>query len=207
MRKDLTTWLPILLLVVLGGLAGIGKFLQAGFGNNESTAIPDELVVSSRSDRGPGSLRTALFTAMKAPHKVAIRFDVDQIEIEVPLPPVAVSGIKFIGNEAAPTLIRLASNRQTESSLLKVSGDDVLIEHLHFDANGGVAIDITGKRANLRNLRIANASIGIDGFDVTSLTIENSVLRDNGTGIRLNGERARTKIAGNIFENNRDGAI
>ncbi|NNC77711.1 MAG: right-handed parallel beta-helix repeat-containing protein, partial [Woeseiaceae bacterium] len=206
-RKDLTTWLPILLLVVLGGLAGIGKFLQDGFGNDERTAIPDELVVSSRSDRGPGSLRTALFTAMKAPHKITIRFDVDQIDIEVPLPPVAVSGIKFIGNEAAPTLIRFASNRQTESSLLKVSGDDVLIEHLHFDANGGVAIDVTGKRTNLRNLRIANASIGIDGFDVTSLTVENSVFRGNGTGIRLNGEKARTKIAGNTFEDNRDGAI
>lgn len=207
MRKDLTTWLPILLLVLMGALAGIGNLLQTGVGSDSSSDIPNELLVTTRSDRGPGSLRTALFTAMKAPHRVTIRLDIDYIDIDVALPPVAATGLTIIGRVGDSTIIRQVGESNSANPLLNIIADDVSLSHLHLDAAGTKGIYVAGKRTNVQKVSIENASIAIDGTNVSALSVQDSVFTDNDMGIRLGGGSATTRISANTFRDNRDSSV
>lgn len=205
MRKNLTTWLPILLLIVMGTLAGIGNMLQSGIGPDDG--FPAELDVTSRSDRGPGSLRAALFAAMKSPHPVTIRVLVDSIDIEVPLPPVAANGLTLIGDADAPVLLRRASTTSSDSGLLLIAADDVVVSHIALDAAGGHAVRVQGDRARLDRVSISNASVAIEGIDPNELTIRASRFVNNDIAVRLGGNRATATIAGNEVRNSRQAGI
>lgn len=205
MHRDLTTWLPILLLIVMGTLAGIGNVLQSGIGPDDG--FPAQLDVTSRSDRGPGSLRAALFTAMKAPHPVTIRVIADVIDIEVPLPPVAANGLTLTGQAERPVLLRRASTNPSDSGLLTILADDVLVSHVAVDAAGGHAIRVQGDRVRVDTVSIANADIAIDGIDPREMTIQDSRFTDNDIAVRLGGKRATATIVGNDFRNSRQAGV
>ena len=205
MQKDLTTWLPILLLIVLGALAGIGNMLQSGAGPEDG--FPTDIDVTSRSDRGPGSLRAALFTAMKAPHPVTISLGVDVIDIEVPLPPIAAAGTTIIGTADGPTLLRRSAANTSNSGLLQLAADGIGIHHVAIDAGGAPGITVRADRARLDTISITNSSAAIDGYDSRELVIQSSDFFANETGIRLAGSRATATISGNRFRDNRQSAI
>lgn len=205
MRKDLTTWLPILLLIVLGTLAGIGNILQSGVDSDDG--FPTEIDVTSRSDRGPGSLRAALFAAMKAPHPVTIRIGVDVIDIDVPLPPIAADGTKIIGDANSPVLLRRAPGYTSADALLRIGADDVSIRHVAIDAADRPAIVVHGVRTHLDTISIHNASVAVEGFDADALTIVTSEFSDNDTGVRLGGSRATATIRGNEFRDSRHSGV
>lgn len=205
MRKDLTTWLPILLLVVLGTLAGIGDLLQSG-----SVAIdefPSEIDVTSRSDRGPGSLRAALFAALKAPRPVTIRIGVDVIDIDVPLPPIAADGTMIIGDAEGRVLLRRSPVNTSTDPLLQIGADDVSLHHVVIDAAGKPAIFVTGNSAHLDTIVVQDASVAIESLDSDALTIVDSEFPDNEIGIRLGGRRATATIRGNEFRDSRKSGI
>lgn len=205
MRTDLTTWLPILLLIVLGTLAGIGGMLQSG--SDADVGFPTEISVTSRSDRGPGSLRAALFAAMKAPHPVTILIGVGVIDIDVPLPPIMGNGTTIIGNADAPVLLRRAPGNTSTDALLQIGADDVSLQHVAIDAAGKPAILVKNDGAHLDRVTIRNASVAVEGFDCDALTIVASEFLDNDIGIRLAGSRATASIRGNVFRNSRNSGI
>ncbi|MDX1518298.1 MAG: right-handed parallel beta-helix repeat-containing protein [Woeseiaceae bacterium] len=205
MQKDLTTWLPILLLVVLGTLAGIGKMLQS-VGDSDG-GVPEEISVTSRADRGPGSLRAALFAAMKAPHPVTIRLSVDSIDIDVPLPPIAADGTRIVGDAEGPVLLRRAPGNVSAEALLRVDADDVSVHHVAIDAAGKPAIFVQGARARLDTIDVMNSSIAIESLDSDELTVVDSEFSDNDFGVRLGGSRATATIRGNVFRGSRQSGI
>lgn len=205
MQKDLTTWLPILLLIVLGTLAGIGNMLQSGA--DPEDGFPTELYVTSRSDRGPGSLRAALFTAMKAPHPVTIRIDVDVIDIDVPLPPIAAAGTTIIGTADGPVLLRRAAANTSNTGLLQIAADGVSIHHVAIDAGGTLGVAVRADRARLDTVSISNASVAIEGHDCRELAIQSSDLFANEIGIRLVGSRATATISDSDFRDSKQSAI
>lgn len=205
MQKDLTTWLPILLLVVLGTLAGIGNMLQSGIDSDDS--FPTEIDVTSRSDRGPGSLRAALFAALKAPHPVTIRIGVDVIDIDVPLPPIAADGTMIVGDADGPVLLRRAPGNASPDALLRIAADDVSLHHVAIDAADKPAIVVQGDGAHLDAISIQNASVAVESFDGDALTIVTSEFSANDIGVRLGGSHATATIRGNVFRDSRHSGI
>lgn len=205
MQKDLTTWLPILLLIVLGTLAGIGNMLQSGIGPDDD--FPTAIDVTSRSDRGPGSLRAALFTAMKAPHPVTIRIGVDVIDIDVPLPPIAATRTTIIGAADGLPLLRRSAANTSKTELLQITADGVGIHHVAIDAGGTIAVAVRADRARLDTVSITNASVAIESFDSRELTIQSSDFFANAIGIRLSGSRATATISDNEFRGGKQSAI
>lgn len=205
MRQNLTTWLPILLLVVLGALAGLGEILQSGF--DSSSDIPKELRVSSQSDRGPGSLREALFTAMKAPHRVTIRIDVERIDIDVPLPPIAANGITIIGNSVSPPLLQRISKDASNVAMLQIVANDVRVSDIDVDAAKAIAVSIGGERSILERVSVKNASVAVDGTDIEDLVVRSSEFVENDLGLRLTGTVSTATITNNTFRDNRQSGV
>lgn len=205
MQKNLTTWLPVLLLVVLGALAGTGNMLQSGMDSDDG--YPAEIAVTSRSDRGPGSLRAALFAAIKAPHSVVIRIAVDAIDIEVPLPPIAADRVTIVGDAENPVLLRRAHANTADSELLQIISNDVSIRHIAIDAAGTPAIVVRGDRARLEAISIVNASVAVECFDCEKLAVRASEFSAHDIGIRLGGRRTTATIIDNEFRDSRQSGI
>ncbi|MDX1516216.1 MAG: right-handed parallel beta-helix repeat-containing protein [Woeseiaceae bacterium] len=208
MRRDIATWVPLLLLAVLGALAGIGNILQSEFGSRSADGVADQLVVTSRSDRGPGSLRTALFTAMKAPQPVTIRLDVDVVDVYVPLPPIAVDGLKIVGDAANRTVLRRhAGDDGDDVPLLRIIADDVSLRGFDVDGGAGTALRVTGSGFSAVELGIVNSGVGIDSVDVDEVEFRHCRFASNDIALRLSGRGTRATIADSDFHENIDAAV
>lgn len=86
---------------------------------------------------------------------------------------------------SSPTIYR----RQGPGAFVTIQDDDVTIIGIDFN-NGGVettdiGIAVSGSNAELRNVRVADASIGVDGNQANNLLLNNVVARDNNIGARV----------------------
>lgn len=207
MRRNLTTWSPLLILVALGALAGLGKFVESAR-DADDAGFPREIAVTSSLDRGPGSLRTALFMAMRAPHPVTIRIEAPRIDVEVPLPPVvARHGLTVAGDSRDETLLRRTGQVDEPVPLLDIVAEDVALRDFALDAGGGIGIEVRGARTDIAGIGIRNASFGILGTDVDGLSVRDSVFSASDYGVRLGGESAVVALTDNEFRDHRSSAV
>lgn len=208
MQKDLTNWLPLLVLAVLGLLAGLGKVLETGAAMNDDD-VPSDIEVTSSADRGPGSLRSALFSAMRTGRHVTIRLQVPEITLELPLPPiVATGGMSIEGDLSAATIIRRGNDFVDEgAALLNIASDEIVLRNIAVHANGLDAVVVRGESAGLDGVEVHDAATAIRVFDAMDLNIVGSHIEKNDFGIRIEGNYARATISGNTFIRNRNTAL
>lgn len=209
MYRTSAKWLSIVVLVALGMLASLGGLLESGVDGNALEAAPRVIRVTSGADRGPGTLRSALFTAMRLPHFVTIRIEVPTVSIEVPLPPVVVShGAKIVGTLPDPGVLRRADRASEWSApLLNLAGSDLSLVHLVLDAGGGQGVFVSGPGATLYEVEISNADTGLVAIDALRLAVRSSRFADNVEGLRIQGNGGSALLLANSFENNRRNAI
>lgn len=192
-----------------GCLAFIGLlFLLERHGARGTAAgeqgIPSHIVVSSTYDSGPGSLREALFLAMRASHPVEISISVDRIELRSALPPIAgANGLTLTSSGDAAVLRGPDEARQP---LIRVLADEVTVSNLHLEAAGAEAVFVAGRRFSLLDATITGASVGLAGSDLRGLVVTGSNFADNVTGVRLLDD-SRGVIDGNRFSGHRDAGV
>ncbi len=204
MQLKLTTWSPIVILGVLGILAGLGRFIATERESKSTSSVPGIIVVGSSADRGPGTLRSALFMAMRADHHVAIELQVPSIELEISLPPVAVAhGLSISGALDTPTHIRNTNDDQSTGVLLHLVSKNVSLANIAVDANGATGIVVSGPQISIDNVAVSNAEVGLSAIDAERLTISNSQFSKNRDGVRIEGSNGSVDVKGNRFTANR----
>ena len=208
MGGRLTTWLPLAMLALLGLLASYGHLLVENRGLAPGDGIPSVIPVSSSRDRGPDSLRSALFLAMKANHRVTIRLDVPLIELEVALPPVLSSnGVTIRGGLDVPTVLKNVATDPDQAAILRLVGKNIELHGFILDAAGAPGIAVLGEQATLEDVEVRNAGIALSAVDPVRLTVRDSRFIDNVDGIRIQGATGSGTIVNSVISDNRENGI
>src|SRR5690606_14506552 len=111
-------------------------------------------------DRGPGSLREALFKATASNAEVTISLQVPKITLASTLPPVAnARGIHLVAGEQGT---QIDANALPNGAVLDVAGPNVSIEGIRIRNCKAAGILLRADRFKLETTTIEGCDVGVD---------------------------------------------
>jgi parallel beta-helix repeat protein len=192
-------------LVIAAGLVWWYQLTRAapGPGEQEVTAI-----VSNGDDRGPGSLREALFVVASAKEPATISIQTQRIVLETVLPPIVTThGVKIVvADSAAGVLIDAAALKN--NAVLDVAGPNVSIEGVTIRNCSGTAILLRAERFRLTASTIQDCDVGIDiAENATEALLERNRFARNRVGVRFAAATRNSSVVKNEFSAHKDAAL
>jgi hypothetical protein len=195
--------ISIVVFVLLGAFVALGYWYETRQVQPGQAANSPAVSVTSASDRGPGSLREALFIAAAADGEVTITMKVPKITLATALPPVAnAHGIRLVGAEQG-TEIDGAS--LANGPILDVAGANVSLEGLRIRNCKSSAIVLRANRFKLQTTAIEACDVGIDvAENAQQVLIERNRFANNRIGVRFTASNRNALVVKNEFAENRD---
>ncbi|HEY5761294.1 MAG TPA: hypothetical protein VIU34_35985, partial [Steroidobacter sp.] len=118
----------IVVFVLLAVFVGLGYWYESHKVTPGQTANTTTINVTTGNDRGPGSLREAIFKATAATNEVTISLQVPKVTLATTLPPFAnARGIRVVGAENGT---EIDASALSSGPVLDVSGENVSFEGL-----------------------------------------------------------------------------
>ena len=199
-------------MVAVALLAALGAFVLASrwYGSvlpalTRSTAQL-QLSVTSSADRGPGSLREALFAADAAPGSATIVVRVTRIVAETPLPPLASPhGLSIV---AAPPGAQIDGSALGDVPVIDVDAEHVSITGLGIRHCSGAAILVRASHFHLDSGSIEFCDTGVDvAENVQGVNLERNRFAQNRLSVRFAATSRNTLVVGNQFSADTDAGI
>ena len=198
--------ISIVVLLVLGVFVGLGLWYDsrkvAPSEAEDVAAIP----VTSGEDRGPGSLREALFIAAAAKGRSTISINVSKITLASALPPVV--------NAAGVRLITTQDNAEIDAGalptgpILDVASPNVSIEGLRIRNGKAAGVLLRAGQFRLVGTTIQGCDVGIDiAENATEVLLEQNRFAENRVGVRFAGANKNVSVLKNEFAAHRDAGI
>lgn len=208
MRSSRRIGVAVAVLAVLAIAAGGVWWYQLtraapGPGEQEVTAI-----VSNGEDRGPGSLREALFVVASAKEPATISIQTPRIVLETALPPIVTThGVKIVvADSAAGTQIDAAALKN--NAVLDVAGANVSIEGVSIRNCSGAAILLRAERFRLTASAISDCDVGIDiAENASEALLERNRFTRNRVGVRFAAATRNTSVVKNEFSAHKDAGL
>jgi len=207
MRADGRIFVALGVLVLLGALAGLGWWYQTrqqhAPGQSGGTLTVE---VTSPADRGPGSLREALFIVAAANGSADVWLKVTSITAETPLPPlVNPHGVRLLGPQGGTDINARALSG---APVFDVAGANTSIEGVHVHGCRGSAILLRAAQFRLRASTIEGCDVGVDvAENASAVLLEHDRFTGNRIGVRFAASTRDAVVAGNTFANNRDAGL
>jgi parallel beta-helix repeat protein len=208
MRTSVRVAVSVAVLVLLGGLAALGWWYQTRqqrvAGQTTGTLAVD---VTSAADRGPGTLREALFIVAAANGKAEVHLKVPSIAPETPLPPlVNPHGVRIIGQQGSGT--QIDGHALGGAPLLDVAGANTSIEGLELRNCQGSAILLRAAQFRLRGSTIAACDVGVDvAENASDVLLERNRFSGDRVGLRFAASNRNSVVIGNTFSDSRDAGL
>jgi parallel beta-helix repeat protein len=206
MRSDPRIGLAIGVLVLLGAVAGAGWWYQRTHvvvapGEQDVTAI-----VSNGNDRGPGSLREAIFVVASAKEPATISIQTQHIALATALPPiVTVRGIRIV---ARPPGVEIDAKALMGNAVLDVAGADISIEGVHIRNCAGAAILLRATRFRMESSVIEACDVGVEvAENAAEVLLERNRFVGNRVGVRFTAAARNTSVVKNEFANHKDAGL
>ena len=198
--------ISIVVFVLLGAFVALGYWYEQRQVQPGQAANSPAVSVTSGSDRGPGTLREALFIAAAADGEVTISMKVPTITLATALPPIAnARGIRLVGAEQG-TQIDGAS--LANAAILDVAGTNVSIEGLRIVNCKSSGIVLRADRFKLQSTAIEACDVGIDvAENAQQVLIERNRFANNRIGVRFAASNRNALVVKNEFSGNRDAGI
>ena len=207
MRSGRRIGVAIGVLVLLAGGAGALWWYQytraaPGPGEQEVTAI-----VSNGNDRGPGTLREALFVVASAKEPATISIQTPRVVIETALPPIVTThGVKIVSAQQSGVEIDAAALKS--SAVLDVAGASVSLEGVTIRNCSGAAILLRAARFRLTNSTLEDCDVGIDiAENASEALLERNRFLRNRVGVRFAAATRNTSVVKNEFSSHKDAAL
>lgn len=165
-------------------------------------AAPEtEFVVTSPTNNGPGSLRDAMFRALRAPVPSQIVIRAREIELETPLPPLAGRSDITIRSDGEPSV--LDASALSNVPVLDVRAGNVAIENLSIRGARGYAIHVLGPGpVRIDHVTIDDSDVGVGAAGGYRVAVSDSRFTANRIGVELLGSGtgliARTSFADHL---------
>ena len=146
-----------------------------------------ELLVTSAANNGPGSLREALFTAIRSDAPASIVLRANELSITTPLPPLVTRSTIRIRSDGEPRTIEMAPS--LGRPLLDVRLGSLELDNVAIrGASSGYAVHTSSAdRVTLRRVTIAGADVGVGATGDFELEIADSTFNGNRIGIEVLG--------------------
>ena len=207
MRTSVRIVVSIAVLLLLGALAGLGWWYQTrqprAPGQAPGTLTVD---VTSAADRGPGTLREALFIVAATNGRADVRLRVKSIAPETPLPPlVNPHGLHIIGHQGGT---QIDGHALSGSPVLDVAGVNTSIEGLHFRNCPASAILLRAAQFHLRGSTIEGCDVGVDvAENAADVLLEHNLFSGDRIGVRFAASTRNGVVVGNTFSHSRDAGV
>lgn len=196
-----------LLVVAMIGLAAIAyppvaERIQAGMGSSASeTAVR----VTNPGDSGPGTLRAAIFAALRSDQALEILLETPRVQLSTPLPPLAMaSGLMISGVDERHVI---DASGMGSGAVLHIQGDNITLRNFTIEGALDRAIQVQGSDARLMDIEIIRCNIAVSVVAGPRLRLTDSTFDDNRFGIQMAGRPAAMSVDNSRFSNHREAAI
>lgn len=198
--------ISIVVFALLGVFVALGLWFQSREVTPGQAANSAAVNVTSGEDRGPGTLREALFIAASADGEATISLQVPKITIATALPPVAnARGIRLIASEQGT---EIDASSLSKAAVLDIAGDNVSIEGLQIRDCKGAAILLRAERFRMQSTTIQSCDVGVDvAENVNHVLIERNRFVNNRIGVRFAASNPNTIIVKNEFVAHHDAGL
>lgn len=199
--------IAISVFVLLGVLVAVGHWYETRRAQlRPSTAKTVEVHVTNAGDRGPGTLREALFIVAGATGPTSISIEVPTIQLETSLPAlVNGQGVRLAAQPSGATIDAHALNA---GPVLDVSGPNTTIEGITVSHCPAAAILVRSVHFRLSGATIESCDVGVEVAENASDTLlERNHFLKNRLGVRFGASGRNTSVANNEFREDKDAAL
>ena len=162
--------------------------------------------VTNGGDRGPGTLREALFIAASAKGEATISIRVPKITIATALPPlVNPLGVRLIAAEPGA---EIDASALPAGPVLDISGANTSIEGLRIRNCKAAGILLRAGHFRLQSTTIEHCDVGVDiAENASQVLIEGNRFANNRVGVRIGASNRNTLVVKNEFSEHRDAGV
>ncbi|MHB8477735.1 MAG: right-handed parallel beta-helix repeat-containing protein [Steroidobacteraceae bacterium] len=193
-------------LMVLGLLAALGHWYETQRARPRPGAARTVLVhVTNAGDRGPGTLREALFIVAAAADPTTISVEVPSIDLETALPALVNGhGVRLVGLSGA----KIDAHALDSGPVLDVSGPNTAIEGLTIVNCPAAGILVRAVRFRLSTSTLESCDVGVEVADNASDTLlERNHFHKDRVGVRFAGSGRNSAVASNEFTEDKDAGL
>jgi len=199
--------------VSIGVFALLGVFVVLGYWYESRQVAPGQAAdsavinVTNGGDRGPGSLREALFIAASADGEATISVRVPKITIATVLPPLVNSrGVRLVAAESGGA--EIDASALSSGPVLDVAGPNATIEGLRIHSCKAAGVLLRAGHFRLQSTTIESCDVGVDvAENIRQVLIERNRFANNRVGVRFAGSNRNTIVVKNEFSEHRVGGI
>ena len=162
--------------------------------------------VTNAGDRGPGTLREALFVVASATASTTISIEVPAIKLETALPALVNGrGVRIVGQASGAVIDAQALNA---GPVFDVSGPNTSIEGITVSKCPAAAILVRAVHFRLSTTSIDSCDVGVEIAENASDTLlERNHFTKNRVGIRFAASGHNTAVANNEFKEHKDAGL
>jgi hypothetical protein len=197
----------VIAFVAIVAIAMLGRWYALQRAQPEHSAAKSTVVhVTNAGDRGPGTLREALFIVAGATTAPTISIDVPKISVETTLPAfVNARGMRLVGQAGG---VQIDAQQLLSGPVLDIAGPNTSIEGVTLIHCPAAAILVRAVHFRLASSTIDSCDVGVEVAENASDTLleRNRFLR-NRLAIRFAASGHNTAVASNQFTDNTDASI
>ena len=162
--------------------------------------------VTNAGDRGPGTLREALFIVAGATGSSTISIDIPAIKLETALPALVNGrGVRLVGQSTGTVIDAQALNA---GPVFDVSGPNTAIEGITVSKCPAAAILVRAVHFRLSTTTIDSCDVGVEvAENASDSLLERNHFTRNRVGIRFAASGHNTAVANNEFKEDKDAGL
>ena len=199
--------IAVVVFVLLGVLVALGHWYETQRAHPQHATENNVLVhVTNPGDRGPGTLREALFIVAAATGASTISIEVPKIDLETALPALVNGhGVRMTGQASGAQIDAQALN---SGAVLDISGPNTSIEGITISHCPAAAILVRAVRFRLSSATIDSCDVGVEVAENASDTLlERNHFLKSRVGVRFGASGHNSVVANNEFTEDKDAGL
>jgi parallel beta-helix repeat protein len=193
--------------VLLGVLVALGHWYETQRAHPQHPTEKNILVhVTNSGDRGPGTLREALFIVAAATGPTTISIEVPKINLETALPALVNGhGVRMSGQASGAQIDAQALN---SGAVLDISGPNTSIEGITISHCPAAAILVRAVRFRLASATIDFCDVGVEvAENASDIFLERNHFFKSRLGVRFGASGHNSVVANNEFTEDKDAGL
>ncbi len=206
MRLGRRSILAIVVFLVVGALIVVGRMYQSRRTVRESLSNTIAVSVTNGADRGPGTLREALFVVATAPGPARISLEVPRITLETALPPIVNShGIEVVARREGS---EIDARELSGGPVFDVAAANTSLEGIVIRDCPAAAVLVRAARFHLEGATLEACDVGVDvAENARDLLLERNRFINDRIGVRFAASSHDTAVAANQFSGEKDAGV